>query len=88
MNLHLASTAELYAEHRRTGSDRKRQRIANELQRRHDEQNCVPGLSSLVWWQWSGPYSWNYDPIQRYDFALLLPAPRHSAFRVPNSHFD
>lgn len=39
MKLHLASTAELYAEHRRTGSDRKRQRIAAELQRRHDEQN-------------------------------------------------
>lgn len=73
MKLHLASTAELYAEHRRTGSDRKRQRIANELQRRHDEKMARPGYGN-VWWMWNGD-DIGFEPVMRVDFALQLPPP-------------
>ncbi|HWM26556.1 MAG TPA: hypothetical protein VNP98_17195 [Chthoniobacterales bacterium] len=80
MKLHLASTAELYVEHRRTGSTRKRQRIAAELQRRHDEQNQRPGYPQ-TWWTWErllaqgasipGPGRW--VQIFRFDFGVQLP---------------
>lgn len=96
MKLHLASTAALYAEHRRTGSDRKRQRIANELQRRHDEQMIPFGLEPDRWWWPTGERTWfpsrfetggghweiKYYPIRRFDFALFLPVPKPSATSV------
>lgn len=85
MKVSLASCAELYAEHRRTASPRKRAKIAAELQRRHDEWNCGHYI-------WSGHYIWRfYDgrrmegrfPNRRlvdtwfdalaFDFAVWLP---------------
>jgi hypothetical protein len=71
MKLSLASTAELYAEHRRTGSTRKRQRIAAELQRRHDEIMCRPGYGN-TWWTWQGP-PMGWVRIPRVEFAIVLP---------------
>lgn len=95
MKLHLASTAELYAEHRRTGSTRKRQRIAAELQRRHDEQMQPPGLSEDRWWwptgerefvrsrfeKGGGHWSIKYYAIRRFEFALFLPVQSQLANR-------
>lgn len=52
MKVSLASCAELCAEHRRTASRRKRDRIAAELQRRHDEWN-------------GGSYTWSFYDGQR-----------------------
>lgn len=78
MKLHLASTAELYAEHRRTGSTRKRQRIAAELQRRHDEQYGASG----VWLFYEGQKRVGrfekrlveiWFPVRAFDFGLCLP---------------
>jgi hypothetical protein len=75
MKLSLASTAELYREHRRTQSRRKKEKIADELQRRHDEQN-----GGVTWRVFDG-YEWSrhdrrlyatYLQIQRYNFRLLL----------------
>jgi hypothetical protein len=87
MKVQLSSSAELYAEHRRTESRRKRERIAAELQRRHDELNCPPGFQKDRWWmptlkfEWE-PCSWeegggHYEPIyesfHRFEFARELP---------------
>lgn len=54
MRLSLASCAELYAEHRRTASPRKRAQIAAELQRRHDEWN-------------EGSYTWSFYDGQEWE---------------------
>jgi hypothetical protein len=74
MNLYLASTAELYAEHRRTESAKKNLKIAAELQRRHDEQYSRPGLP-LSWFCWEGygsPGTWDgWFEMFRYDFRFL-----------------
>jgi hypothetical protein len=70
MKLSLASTAELYREHRRTQSRRKKEKIADELQRRHDEQNG----GEYVWGAYlnllGGGEQWVL--FCRYDFRLLL----------------
>lgn len=89
MKLSLASTAELYAEHRRTGSDRKRQRIAAELQRRHDELMEPFGMFPAgKWWVPNGfeivhtPLGPATEPVYfsiwRFDFALQLPGSQPS----------
>lgn len=94
MKLHLASTAELYAEHRRTGSTRKRQRIAAELQRRHDEIFQPPGVWPLDRWYLLDEFEViktplgdrlepRYFEIPRVDFALLL-----SGIRSPQSAIE
>lgn len=83
MNVTFASTADLYAEHRRTQSRRKKLRIARELQRRHDELNTRPGYGNS-WWQYAETIVVEHDgvlttrsapwqPVARYDFELLLP---------------
>jgi hypothetical protein len=83
MKLSLASTAELYREHRRTQSRRKKERIAGELQRRHDEQNCPPGMFPRDRWfvpngekivrTPMGPrVETVYYSIRRYEFAIML----------------
>jgi hypothetical protein len=73
MNLNLASTAELYAEHRRTLSLSKKKKIAAELQRRHDELNCLPG-HGLTWWIIDRRIGSEviHSRIQRFDFVLML----------------
>lgn len=93
MKLHLASTAELYAEHRRTGSTRKRQRIAAELQRRHDElTNFIrPGEGKVLWWgvtyvfrsngDGTGFFEQQYFAIRRFDFSIGLPVQSQLANR-------
>lgn len=88
MKVSLASSAELYAEHRRTASRRKRAKIAAELQRRHDEWMKRPGFSEqLSWWTAYGHTLEKYRhngglrtrkvvnwlKIPRFDFALWLP---------------
>jgi hypothetical protein len=89
MNLFLASTADLYAEHRRTQSRRKREKIAAELQRRHDAimQPAGHGLSRDKWYWPTGEHYWHpspweeggghYEPhfyeFSRFQFALWLP---------------
>jgi hypothetical protein len=70
MNILLASTADLYAEHRRTESRRKREKIAAELQRRHDAMYARPGYGN-TWAFWEGLNGWH--PTQRFEFALWLP---------------
>ena len=92
MKVSLASCAELYAEHRRTASPRKRARIAAELQRRHDEQFSRPGYGNS-WWGSSfvkvqGTYGAIFElrhfRICRFEFALWLPSSfdiRYSEFR-------
>jgi hypothetical protein len=83
MKVSLASEAELYAEHRRTASPRKRAKIAAELQRRHDERNGGP----IIWRTWEAPVllddagnvirilhtEGRWRPVTRYNFALWLP---------------
>jgi hypothetical protein len=87
MNIFLASTADLYAEHRRTQSRRKREKIAAELQRRHDELLIPAGMSRDKWWQPTGEVEFvreplsaaggHYEPlyhaIRRFEFAIWLP---------------
>jgi hypothetical protein len=85
MKIGLASCAELYAEHRRTASPRKREKIAAELQRRHDEWNCPPGHERDRWWMYieTQPVrAWNgailrfedvYRAYRRFVFSLWLP---------------
>jgi len=85
MKFALASTADLYREHRRTPSKRKRERIAGELQRRHDELNSRPGYPRS-WWVWerhlaagaSAPSAGRYVRIHRFDFAIELPVSQPS----------
>jgi hypothetical protein len=82
----LASCAELYAEHRRTASPRKRARIAAELQRRHDEWNGGEYLwRTVVGYKFERPplpfFSANMvvvpirQLIPRFEFAIWLPTP-------------
>jgi hypothetical protein len=86
MKVSLASCAELYAEHRRTASPRKRAQIAAELQRRHDEWN-----GGEILWRTVVGYKFERPPrafsffsaetlvvpirklIPRFEFALWLP---------------
>lgn len=71
MNLLFASTAELYAEHRRTASPKKKLKIAAELQRRHDETYTRSSRPANVdWYFWTNR---GFIPYRRYNFALLLP---------------
>lgn len=84
MNFALSSTAELYREHRRTLSAKKKLRIADELQRRHDEQNCPRGFFPRDRWYTYSDQRWryNYDgravlddvfcEFRRFDFRLML----------------
>lgn len=83
MRISLSSTAELYAEHRRTASRRKRERIAAELQRRHDEANSRPGYGN-AWFIVERVIEYRslsgalvaapvLKQIMRFDFALWLP---------------
>jgi hypothetical protein len=69
MNIFLASTADLYAEHRRTQSRRKKEKIANELQRRHDEHYSRPGHGN-DWFTYQGS-KFGWVNIPRFDFRLL-----------------
>lgn len=84
MKFSLVSCAELYAEHRRTASRRKRAKIAAELQRRHDEWN-----GGEILWRTVVGYKFDRPPIPyvsaemvvvpiyqlipRFNFATQLP---------------
>jgi hypothetical protein len=81
MRVSLASTADLYREHRRSQSAKKKSKVAAELQRRHDEQNYRPGYPG-TWWQWEGfvlldgervvsTSGGHWQQITRFDFSLL-----------------
>jgi len=94
MNIFLASSAELYREHRRTASARKKQRIAAELQRRHDELNCRPGYRKKAWWCielvtlrdcFGVRLEHRLRSYHRFDFALELPGSPPSSILDPLS---
>jgi hypothetical protein len=73
MKVSFASTEELYREHRRTESVKKKAAIVRELQRRHDEKYSRPGHGN-AWWWWMGP-TVGWEKITRFDFAIGLPLP-------------